>query len=288
MILSSALLSPLATLVAGGAYALAALWPQRRTPSDDTSSGLSSASAPEGPDAAWWLVALGWVAQAIAICADSVDWSSTPLQARFGFAPALSVTLWFVLAVYALERLKLQSHVVRRALAALAAGSVVLAWLFPGQLHPRMGHGLTPLHWVMGLASYGLFGAALLHATFLRLAERRLRHRAGPAAMPLGGIPLLRLESLTLRFVLAGFVMLTLTLVAGALFAQPWRWDHKTVLSVMAWGVFAVLLAGRHWLGWRGRTAIGWLYAGSALLLLAYVGSRFVLEVLLHRAPPLA
>ncbi|HET6789306.1 MAG TPA: cytochrome c biogenesis protein CcsA [Aquabacterium sp.] len=286
MILSSALLSPLATLVASGAYALAALWPQRRPPSDDPSSRVPPAPTAEGPDAAWWLVALGWLAQAVTICADAVDWSSTPLRARFGFAPALSVTLWFVLAVYALERLRLQSHVVRRVLAALAAGSVVLAWLFPGQLHPRMGHGLTPLHWVMGLASYGLFGAALLHATFMRLAERRLRHRSAPGHMQGTGIPLLRLESLTLRFVSAGFVMLTLTLMAGAWFAHPWRWDHKTVLSVMAWAVFAVLLAGRHWLGWRGRTAIGWLYAGSALLLLAYVGSRFVLEVLLHRAPP--
>jgi ABC-type uncharacterized transport system permease subunit len=285
MILSSALLSPLATLVASGAYALAALWPQRQDPAPDSSSHTLAQGAPDGADAAWWLVALGWIAQGAAIGADAVDWSSTPLQARFGFAPALSVTLWIVLGVYALERLRLQSHVVRRALAALAAGSVVLAWLFPGQLHPRMGHGLAPLHWVMGLASYGLFGAALLHAVFLRLAERRMRHRSAPSALLTPGIPLLRLESLTLRFVSAGFVMLTMTLVLGALFAQPWRWDHKSVLSVMAWLVFAILLAGRHWLGWRGRTAIGWLYAGSALLLLAYVGSRFVLEVLLHRAP---
>jgi ABC-type uncharacterized transport system permease subunit len=190
-----------------------------------------------------------------------------------------------VLGVYALERLRLDSSAVRRALAALAAGSVVLAWLFPGQVHPRMGHGLTPLHWVLGLASYGLFGAALLHAAFLRLAERRMRHAPTSASLLTPGIPLLRLESLTLRFVSAGFVVLTLTLALGAVFAHPWRWDHKTLLSLMAWAVFAVLLAGRHWLGWRGRTAIGWLYAGSALLLLAYVGSRFVLEVLLHRSP---
>jgi ABC-type uncharacterized transport system permease subunit len=61
-------------------------------------------------------------------------------------------------------------------------------------------------------------------------------------------------------------------------------WDHKRVFTLLSWGVFAVLLTGRWRLGWRGRTATRMLYAGSGLLLLAYVGSRFVLEVLLHRS----
>ena len=235
--------------------------------------------------ATWWWLSLGWLFHAVATGTDALDWSSTPLQARFGFAPAVSVMLWIVLAVYALERLHRQSHRVGRVLAALAAVSVLLAWYFPGQLHPGMGQGLAPLHWVLGLASYGLFGAALLHAVFLRLAEQKMRRHGPGQALGLPGIPLLKLESLTLRFVLAGFVVLSLTLVLGALFAQPWRWDHKTLLSLMAWSVFAVLLAGRHWMGWRGKTAINWLYAGSALLFLAYAGSRFVLEVVLHRPP---
>jgi ABC-type uncharacterized transport system permease subunit len=60
-----------------------------------------------------------------------------------------------------------------------------------------------------------------------------------------------------------------------------WRWDHKTVLSLVAWAIFAALLAGRHFRGWRGQQATRWLYAGVLALLLAYVGSRFVLEVLM-------
>jgi ABC-type uncharacterized transport system permease subunit len=88
--------------------------------------------------------------------------------------------------------------------------------------------------------------------------------------------------------VTAGFVLLTATLAAGwwfseTLYGRGWTWDHKTVFSVLSWLVFAVLLAGRWRLGWRGRTASRMLYAGSGLLLLAYVGSRFVLEVVLHR-----
>ena len=79
--------------------------------------------------------------------------------------------------------------------------------------------------------------------------------------------------------------MLSAAILLGAWFASPWRWDHKTVLSVLGWAVFASLLSGRQLFGWRGRRATRWLYAGAALLLLAYVGSRFVFEVLLHRMP---
>lgn len=282
MILSPAPLSALATLVAVGAYGAAAAWPGRPASSaDDPPPRLRPAGA------AWWCLLLGWLFHALSIATDTLDWAGPALQARFGFASAVSVMLWIVLAVYALEHLDRQSGQVRRALASLAALSVLLAWYFPGQLHPRMGHGLAPLHWVLGLASYGLFGAALLHAVFLRLAEQRMRGHTPTKILNTPAIPLLKLESLTLRFVMAGFVVLTITLVLGALFAQPWRWDHKSLLSIMAWGVFAILLAGRHWLGWRGKTAIAWLYAGSALLFLAYIGSRFVLEIVLQR-PPLA
>ena len=94
----------------------------------------------------------------------------------------------------------------------------------------------------------------------------------------------LQLERLTFRFVQAGFVVLTATLALGVLNTVHWRWgDHKAVFSLLAWSVFAALLAGRHLRGWRGRHATRWLYAGAVLLLLAYVGSRFVLEVLLNR-----
>ena len=104
-----------------------------------------------------------------------------------------------------------------------------------------------------------------------------------------GGIPLLTLERLTFRLVTAGFVLLSATLLAGWLFDEQlygvhgWKWNHKTVFSVLSWLSFAVLLVGRSRFGWRGRKAVLVLYAGAGLLLLAYVGSRFVLEVVLGR-----
>jgi len=105
------------------------------------------------------------------------------------------------------------------------------------------------------------------------------------------GVPLLKLERLTFRFVEAGFILLTASLLAGWFFAETLygpnmgsMWNHKTIFSVLAWLTFAGLLVGRARLGWRGRKARNVLYLGSGLLLLGYAGSRFVLEVVLHRA----
>jgi ABC-type uncharacterized transport system permease subunit len=94
---------------------------------------------------------------------------------------------------------------------------------------------------------------------------------------------LLQLERLTFRFVEVGFIVLSIAIVLGLALPVRWRWDHKTVLSLLAWITFAVLIAGRHWRGWRGRQATRWIYTGALLLLLAYAGARFVLEVVLRR-----
>jgi ABC-type uncharacterized transport system permease subunit len=136
----------------------------------------------------------------------------------------------------------------------------------------------------MGVISYGLFAVAVLHAWLLDGADRRLRSTPGaaPARRP-GGIPLMQLERLTFRFVEIGFVVLSSALLLGMLLSERWRWDHKTVLSLLGWTTFAVLIGGRHLRGWRGRQATRWVYAGALLLLLAYVGARFVIEVVLQR-----
>jgi ABC-type uncharacterized transport system permease subunit len=281
MILSPVTLTFWPSALAVLAYVLASALP----------SGQDSTTAAPHNRHIWAAMALGWLAHAVSIALDTFSWDTPHPAARFGFAPALSVTAWLVLAVYAAESHRLQLPAMRRALAWLAAAAVALSWAFPGQEHPASGSPWAPLHWILGFASYGLMGAALMHAALMRHAEKQLRARPGAAsASPLSlagpqalGMPLLRLESLTLRFVAAGFAMLTLTLLLGIWFSHPWRWDHKSVFSVLSWLVFATLLIGRYQFGWRGRQAVRWLYAGSALLLLSYVGSRFVMEVVLHR-----
>lgn len=213
-------------------------------------------------------------------------WGLVGPTPRFGFAPALSVTAWLVLTVYALESRLYPELQVRRVLAALGALAVLLALLFPGSALHVAASPWLPLHLALGIASYGLFGVAVVHAWLMTRAEKQIRLAADAQS----GVPLLTLERLTFRFVTAGFVLLSATLLAGLLFAEtlygagrPVKWDHKTVFSVLAWIAFAVLLIGRARFGWRGRTARRVLYAGASLLLLAYVGSRFVLEVVLGR-----
>lgn len=202
---------------------------------------------------------------------------------RIGFAPALSFTLWLVVTIYGIESRLVPVAGARRILALLSAAAMVLAWMFPGEARVVAHSPYAPLHWVLGLSSYGLFGAAVVHALMLDTADRRMRD-ARHLPSKVYGMPLLKLERLTFRFVEAGFVVLTAALLLGM--ASPnWRWlEHKTLLSVLGWATVAALLGGRLWRGWRGRQATRWLYAGSLLLLLAYVGSRFVLEVLLHRS----
>jgi ABC-type uncharacterized transport system permease subunit len=235
-----------------------------------------------------WLLAGAWGAHGLAGLAHLLGLGFEQPGAHFGFAPALSATAWMVLGVHAIESRFVPVPGVRRVLALLGAGALVLALLFPGDgVHP--GSPWAPVHWLLGLASYGLVGAAVLHAVWLDRAERALRSRlAAPVKDTLidrPALPLLTLERLTYQFVAAGFGVLTLALGLGVAVTPVWHWDHKTVFSVLGWAVLAALLVGRRVFGWRGRRATRWLYTGSALLLLAYVGSRFVLEVLLHRSP---
>jgi ABC-type uncharacterized transport system permease subunit len=211
-------------------------------------------------------------------------WGSEP---RFGFAPALSVTAWLVGLVYAVESYFYPQLRTPWLLSGLGAGAVVLALLFPGTpLHANVSAWL-PLHWALGIASYGLFAVAVLHAWMVTRAEARMRLAASVPA----GLPLLTMERLTFRFVSLGFVLLTATLLAGFFFGNALygaghaiKWDHKTAFSVLSWATFAVLMIGRFRFGWRGKQAIRVLYVGTGLLLLAYAGSRFVMEVLLERA----
>ena len=205
--------------------------------------------------------------------------------ARLGFGPVLSVTVWLVIAVYTVESRLVPLPAVRQWLGLAGVVAVGLAALFPGETRP-IASALAPLHFALGVGSYGLFGAAVLHGVMLDAAERRLR-AGGPGRMPAKhafGMPLLQLERLTFRFVEAGFCVLTATLVLGFVNTVQWRWsDHKAVFSLLAWCVFAALIIGRRTRGWRGRRATRWLYGGAVLLLLGYAGSRFVLEVLLER-----
>ena len=229
----------------------------------------------------------GWILHGLLLVIDIAGVGLNEPGARLGFAPVLSMTVWLVIAVYSVESRFVPLPAVRQWLALAGLIVVAVCAAFPGEMRPITSR-LAPLHFALGVGAYALFGAAVLHALMLDAAERRLR--SGGAArtrLPQAlGMPLLQLERLTFRFVEIGFVVLTGAVLLGAANMVQWRWsDHKVFFSILAWLVFAALLLGRHFRGWRGRRATGWLYAGAVLLLLGYAGSRFVLEVLLGRPP---
>ena len=103
-----------------------------------------------------------------------------------------------------------------------------------------------------------------------------------------GAPPLLTLEAMLFRTITAGFVLLTLAVFSGVFFSEELfgtalQFTHKVVFAILSWLVFGGLLLGRHFRGWRGRTALYWTITGFIFLLLAYLGTQFVLEVILGR-----
>ena len=227
------------------------------------------------------LLWLAWLAHAVALMSLLVG------PVHFGFAPAISVTAWLVVSAYMVESQFFPLLKVRWAMGALGTLAVLLAWWFPGTPLSATASTWLPLHFALGLSAYGMFAAAVAHAWMMTRAEQVIRLAQNADT----GLPLLTLERLTFRFVSAGFVLLSATLVAGVLFGESlygqgqgdWRWDHKTIFALLSWLTFAMLLIGRSQWGWRGRRAVRVLYIGSGFLLLSYAGSRFVLEVLLGR-----
>ena len=224
-----------------------------------------------------------------------------PRELRFGFAQALSTMLWLAVLIYWVESLFYSLEGMQPPVLALAALAAPLPLLFPGRASGALAASLEfKLHLAMAMLAYSLFTIAILHALLMALLERRLHGSAaaraglpgdGDAVLsgPLAALPpLLTLERLLFRMITAAFVLLTLTLASGAvfsesLFGRALRFDHKTLFAMLSWATFALLLAGRHLYGWRGRIALRWTLSGFVMLLLAYVGSRFVMEVVLGR-----
>jgi ABC-type uncharacterized transport system permease subunit len=196
--------------------------------------------------------------------------------------------LWLALLFYWIESFYARLEGLHMLGLPIAAVCALLPLLFPGQ--HSLAHVDSPVfraHFLMAMLAYSLFTLAALHALLMAAAERRL-HRGRLSRAIANLPPLLTMEALLFRLILIAFILLTLTLVSGILFSEtlfgkPLTFDHKTVFAITSWLIFAALLAGRHWYGWRGRTAVRWTLSGFAALMLAYVGTRFVLEVILGR-----
>ncbi|MBU4612547.1 cytochrome c biogenesis protein CcsA [Achromobacter sp. GG226] len=220
-------------------------------------------------------------------------------QLRLGLGVALSATFWLGMLVFWLESLIIRVDGVRLLLLPLAALAALMPIVLPAPMViPHAGNAWLPVHLIMSLAAYAFMTIAALHALLMASADRRL-HRPQPSADHAGMSPawsrlfdaippLLVLEQVLFRLIAMGFVLLSLAVVTGSAMSRaldgPWLpFDHKTVFTLLSWATFGVLLLGRWLRGWRGRVAVRYTLAGLVLLLLAYAGSRFVIELLLQR-----
>ena len=208
---------------------------------------------------------------------------------RFGFATALSAMVWLALAILWIENLFARIDSLKLIGLPVAVACVPLPALFPD--HHVLLNTNSPyfrIHLLVSMLSYSLFMLSALHALLMAATERRLH--SGRISPLLAGLPpLLSMETLLFRLIHIAFMLLTISVVSGigfseTLFGRALRFDHKTIFATISWLIFAALLLGRHLRGWRGRIAVNWTIAGFAALLLAYIGTQFVLEILLGRS----
>ena len=206
---------------------------------------------------------------------------------NLGFVYSISLILWLTVLVYWIARFFYPLANILSLVLPLAAIGVLLPELFPDVSALAPTSWMFDAHVLVAMLAYSLFTIAALQAVLMSFVEKRLHHATLPNILK-NLPPLLTMETLLFRILGVGLVLLTLTLASGMLFSEqifgkPWQFSHKVLFGFISWGVFTVLLFGRTFKGWRGRTATRWTLSGFGFLVLAYLGTKFVLEIILHR-----
>lgn len=209
----------------------------------------------------------------------------SPVGVNIGFFNAMSLIAAFITLFTLISTLRHPIEILSIVVMPLSALSIAI------DLSSHSSHLLPPdsasgliFHVLTSLIAYSVLALAALLAIALSMQNRFLHgHQPGGVIrlMP----PLITMESLLFETIVIGFVFLSISLGSGLVFLENMfaqHLVHKTVLSILAWCVFAILLFGRWLLGWRGRTAIRWTLGGFISLMLAYFGSKFVLEIILN------
>ncbi len=207
---------------------------------------------------------------------------------NLGVYYAISAIMWLTVLIYWIADLRHALHSLQSFVLPAAALSVLMpAFAIKAYYVNTHGWSLFSLHILIAILAYSLFTFAALHACLMRMAERALHQKNSWLTLP-GFPPLMVMDALLFSVLKVGFVLLTVTLLSSMLFSEeifgkPLQFNHKTVFSLASWVIYAWLLFGRFQYGWRGKTATRWTLVGFILLLLAYVGSRFVAQVILNR-----
>lgn len=203
-----------------------------------------------------------------------------------GFFKAASLIGWITALLLLLSSLRRPLENLGIILFPMVALTIALMFAYPSHhvLGEQTGWQLD-LHILLSILAYSLLVIAVLQALVLAFQDHQLRHRH-PGGLVRLLPPLQVMESLLIQLIVSGFVLLSAALLTGFFFLEDifaQHLVHKTLLSMAAWVVFAVLLWGRWRFGWRGRTVIRWTLGGFLFLMLAYFGTKLVLELLLGR-----
>lgn len=229
------------------------------------------------------VVAIGLLSHAIAIYGSLVK----PEGLELGFFKVASLFFFVINLLVLVSALRRPLHNLFVFLMPFSIIALVVNGLYDGpitegsKLHP----GIVA-HILLSIMAYSLLTIASVQALLLAYQSRQLKAKHFHGVM---GImpPLQTMEALLFDIVWAGFLFLSLSIVTGVIYIEDifaQKLSHKTVFSVLSWIIYAVLLTGRQVYGWRGGAAIRWVLGGFAALMLAYFGSKFVIEVIIGQA----
>jgi ABC-type uncharacterized transport system permease subunit len=210
----------------------------------------------------------------------------TDIGYNFGFFKIITLFCWTIVALVLLSSLKKPLENLFVLLFPLAILGLASSNLFQGPYTPHQQYPTgVAIHIILALLATSVITISAVQALFLAFENRQIKERH--SLRFLNHLPPLQtMETLMFEIVWVGLILLTGVIVTGVVFMDDLvgqHLRHKLVLSVIAWGVFAVLLWGRHQQGWRGRKAIRLTLTGFAFLVLAYFGSKLVLELILDR-----
>lgn len=204
----------------------------------------------------------------------------------FSFFKVASLVSWVIVVVVLMSSLKKPLDNLFLYLFPLAIVCLLASVFVPNVYDPVDDYSVgVTVHILLGILSVSVITIAACQALLISFLNRLLKEKRSLALvshLP----PLETMEDLLFEMIWLGLILLTGVLVTGVLFMEDFygqHLSHKAVLSTISWLVFSVLLWGRHKLGWRGKTANRWILTGFAFLILAYFGSKFVLEIVLDR-----
>lgn len=273
------MIASLTGLIAAVLYA-ASTWLQHRLLTSSDQPVPASQTRTPG------LVLLLAIAALLAHLANTVLLIKTPNGYDFGFFRVATLFSWVMALTVVLTSLKKPLTNLYIALFPLAIVGILCSTFLPSHYNPNPAlSGGVALHSVLGILAFSLLTIAALQALLVAWLNNELKQHHFSAVlrhMP----PLQSMETLLFAIIKAGFVALLGVIISGFIFMDDMfaqHLAHKTILTLLSSGVWGILLWGRYRWGWRGKVALRWTMTGFGVLILAYFGSKFVLEILLDR-----